>query len=79
MLFRSLPASAILAKDAKTFVWLVDASSSTVKMREITSMPDDSGGVRIVTGVEAGSRVVTAGVHSLREGQKVRIDQETRP
>lgn len=67
-----LPASAILAKEAKTFVWLVDPSKSTVALREITSEPDDGGGVRVVAGVEAGLRVVTAGVHSLADGQKVR-------
>lgn len=67
-----LPLSAILAKDAKTFVWLIDPSRSTVALREITSEPDDSGGVRVIAGVEAGLRVVTAGVHSLADGQKVR-------
>lgn len=67
-----LPLSAILAKEAKTFVWLVDPSKSTVELREITSEPDHSGGVRVVAGVEAGLRVVTAGVHSLADGQKVR-------
>lgn len=73
-----LPVSAILAKDTRTFVWLVDASSATVKMQEISAVPDDNGGMRIIAGVEAGSRVVIAGVHSLAEGQKVRIEQEAR-
>lgn len=67
-----LPPSAILAKDAKTFVWLVDPSKGTVALREITSEPDGGGGVRVLAGVEAGLRVVTAGVHSLADGQKVR-------
>lgn len=67
-----LPPSAILARDAKTFVWLVDPSKATVALREITSEPDDGGGVRVVAGIEAGLRVVTAGVHSLADGQKVR-------
>jgi RND family efflux transporter MFP subunit len=74
-----LPASAILVKEGKTLVWLVDTSKGTVASREITSAPEDSGGVRVVAGVDAGSRVVTAGVHSLAEGQKVRISQEAKP
>jgi RND family efflux transporter MFP subunit len=74
-----LPASAILSRGGKTMVWLVDPSDSTVMLREIQSAPDDSGGVRVIAGLDAGARVVTAGVHSLAEGQKVRIDQEDAP
>ena len=74
-----LPASAIFTKNGKTFVWLVDPSGATVALREIMIETDGGGGVRVVSGVEAGSRVVTAGVHSLTNGQKVRIDQETKP
>jgi membrane fusion protein, multidrug efflux system len=74
-----LPASAILTRGGKTSVWLVDPSTLTVASREVKSMPDGEGGVNVVGGLEAGARVVTAGVHHLREGQKVRIDQETTP
>ncbi|MCC8979031.1 efflux RND transporter periplasmic adaptor subunit [Bradyrhizobium acaciae] len=74
-----LPVSAILVKDGKTLVWLVDPSKYTVALREVTSSADDGSGARIVAGIEEGSRVVTAGVHSLVDGQKVRIDQEAKP
>lgn len=74
-----VPPSAILAKDGKTFVWLVDPTSHTVALREIQSTRDENGGVRITAGLDAGARVATAGVHSLAEGQKVRIDQEATP
>ena len=70
-----LPASAILTKDGKTRVWLVDTATGTVSSREVQSVPDGAGWVS-VTGLEAGARVVTAGVHRLAEGQKVRLDQE---
>jgi cold shock CspA family protein len=30
----------------------------------------------VTGGIEAGARVVTAGVHHLKEGQKVRLEQE---
>ncbi|MGO4712757.1 efflux RND transporter periplasmic adaptor subunit [Bradyrhizobium sp. 2TAF24] len=73
-----LPSSAVLTRDGKTYVWLVDVTSRTVSLREVLGVPDD-GGLRVTGGVEPGARVVTAGVHSLTEGQKVRIDQEAQP
>ncbi|MBR1218912.1 efflux RND transporter periplasmic adaptor subunit [Bradyrhizobium sp. U87765 SZCCT0131] len=70
-----LPGSAVLTRDGKTYVWLVDTASRTVALREVQGAPDD-GGLRVTGGIAPGVRVVTAGVHSLKEGQKVRIDQE---
>jgi RND family efflux transporter MFP subunit len=74
-----LPSSAILAQDGRSFVWLVDAASKTVKRQEITVARDADGGIRVTGGLQAGQRVVTAGVNSLRDGQSIRIDQETQP
>lgn len=71
-----LPASAILTRDRKTRVWLVDVATKTVSSREIRSVPDGDGWVSVTAGLEAGARVVTAGVNHLAEGQKVRIGQE---
>lgn len=71
-----LPASAIFTKDGKSRVWLVDAATGTVASREIQSLPDGGEWVSVIAGLEAGARVVTAGVHRLAEGQKVRLDQE---
>ncbi|CAL75605.1 Putative component of multidrug efflux system (RND family) [Bradyrhizobium sp. ORS 278] len=74
-----LPRSAILAENDKSFVWLVDAASKTVKRQQITIATNEDGGIRVTSGLEAGQRVVTAGVNSLKDGQAVRIDQETQP
>lgn len=74
-----LPRSAILEKDGKTTVWLVDPNTGSVTGRDVETRPDEGGQVRIVSGLDAGQRIVTAGVHSLTEGQKVRIAQEARP
>ena len=71
-----VPASAILKKDSKTFVWLVDPDAKTVSTRQVETAPNDSGSARIVSGIEAGVRIVTAGVNTLKEGQKIRLDQE---
>jgi RND family efflux transporter MFP subunit len=71
-----VPASAIFARDGKTRIWLVAAATNTVSSREVQSTPDGDGWVRVIAGLDAGARVVTAGVHRLAEGQKVRIGQE---
>ena len=74
-----LPRTAILEQNDKSFVWLVDAAGKTVKRQEITIARNEDGSVRVTAGLEAGQRVVTAGVHSLKDGQSIRIDQESQP
>lgn len=73
-----LPASAILTKEGKTFVWLVDTlgNNHVAKLREVQASGDDKHGYVVTSGLKVGMRVATAGVHSLVEGQKVRLDQE---
>jgi RND family efflux transporter MFP subunit len=73
-----VPASAILTKDGVTFVWIVDPSASTVSLHKIEIAPDE-GGMRVTSGLGAGARVVTAGLHSLKEGQQVRVEQDATP
>jgi RND family efflux transporter MFP subunit len=70
-----LPASAILTENGKTFVWNVDPTTSTVSLHKI-EIARDEGGIRVTGGLSAGERVVTAGIHSLKERQQVRIEQE---
>ena len=60
-----LPRSAILERDGKAKVWLVDPQTSAVSQRDVAIAPDDSGRIRIVSGLSAGQRIVTAGVNSL--------------
>jgi len=74
-----LPSSAVLEQNDKSFVWLVDEASKTVTRQEITIARSEDGSIRATGGLEAGQRVVTAGVHSLKDGQSVRIEQESRP
>jgi RND family efflux transporter MFP subunit len=73
-----LPASAVLAKDGETLVWIVDPSTSTVSLRKL-DLTQDEGGFRVTGGLAAGTRVVTAGIHSLKQGQQVRIEPEATP
>ncbi len=71
-----LPASALLERDGKTMVWVVDPSSKTVSSREIEIGSRSGQSVQIVDGLASGMRVVTAGVNSLSAGQRVKIPDE---
>ena len=70
-----MPPSAILTKDGESFVWVVDLPSSTVSLHKVDVSPDEVG-IRVTRGLTAGTRIVTAGIHSLKPGQQVRIEQD---
>jgi RND family efflux transporter MFP subunit len=67
-----LPATALLEKDGKTQVWLVDPATKKVALRDVAVVTRDEGWAS-VTGLAAGDRVVTVGVHSLTPGQQVKL------
>ena len=74
-----LPLSALLEADGKAKVWIVDPQASTVATREVAVSGKTASSFTVSSGskgggLEEGTRVVTAGVHSLKEGQKVRIE-----
>jgi RND family efflux transporter MFP subunit len=69
-----IPVSAVFAPEAeKSYVWVIDESSMTVKRREVTTESLVDTGIPVTQGLQQGEWVATAGVHFLREGQKVRI------
>jgi RND family efflux transporter MFP subunit len=70
-----VPESAVLTKEDQNFVWVVDPTAHTVSLQKI-DLSRDEGGIRVTGGLDAGARIVIAGVHSLKQGQQVRIDQE---
>lgn len=71
-----LPTTAILTTDGKSSVWLVDPASKSVTKRDVQIITNKDGSVDVTGGIEAGARIVTAGIHHLKEGQKVRLEQE---
>jgi RND family efflux transporter MFP subunit len=73
-----IPSSAVLSKEGQNFVWVVDPGTSTVSLHKI-EVSKDGQGFRVTAGLAAGARVVTAGIHSLKQGQNVRIEQEQTP
>lgn len=70
-----LPLSALLEKNGGDKVWIVDEQTSSVSTRDIKIASKGAASFTVAEGLEAGMRVVTAGVHSLAEGQKVKISQ----
>jgi RND family efflux transporter MFP subunit len=68
-----LPLSALFTSDGKSHkVWVIDASSMTVKPREVTRGQLTARG-QYVKGLQEGMWIAVAGVDMLREGQKVKI------
>ena len=74
----TIPVSAVFTPDTErqSYVWLVDEQALTVSSRLVKTGPITSLGVTIEEGVQPGDLVVTAGVHSLRDGQRVRLMPE---
>ena len=68
-----LPLSALREEQGKSTVWLVDRASMTVKSQPVTLAGADGNDAVISSGLAAGQVVVTAGVHVLNPGQKVKF------
>ena len=68
-----LPLTAVLQQQGQTAVWLVDAASMTVKVQPVVVAGADGNDVIVASGLSAGQVVVTAGVHVLSPGQKVKL------
>ncbi len=70
-----IPVSAVFSSEAgdKAFVWVIDPDAQTVSRREVETGELTDSGVRVRKGLQEGEWIATAGVHYLREGQKVRL------
>jgi RND family efflux transporter MFP subunit len=68
-----LPATALTTLDNQPAVWVVDPKSMQVSLRPVELQRHASSSIVVSQGIEPGELVVTAGVHALRPGQKVRL------
>lgn len=68
-----LPLSALKEEQGRTIVWLVDKATMTVKAQPVQVAGADGNDAVISGGLDAGQVVVTAGVHVLNPGQKVKL------
>ncbi len=81
-----IPLASVVEAQGKTAVWVVETSAnvSVVKKRAVTlasTLPDSGADAQVVvaSGLAQGAVVVTAGVHTLAEGQKVRVQNADKP
>jgi len=72
-----LPLTAMQETDGHTRVWIIDTATHAVSPRDVTVLRRDAQSVLLSGGIKAGDMVVSAGVHSLTPGQKVRLDKES--
>ena len=74
-----IPSAAVFSPDgasaSETFVWTVDEGSSTVAMKPVEVVSIAGRGL-LVQGLDAGDRIVTAGVNVITEGQEVRVEAQ---
>jgi RND family efflux transporter MFP subunit len=68
-----LPLSALKEDQGRTVVWVVDRASMTVKAQPVMVAGADGNDAVVSGGLSPGQLVVTAGVHVLNPGQKVKL------
>ncbi|WP_457355397.1 efflux RND transporter periplasmic adaptor subunit [Roseateles sp. P5_D6] len=68
-----LPLTAIVDKDGRRQVWIVDPKTSRVGLRQVTLGSAQDEAVLVTSGLNGGETVVTAGVHMLQPGQLVKL------
>lgn len=76
----TIPMSAVFTpSDGEAdFVWVVDREAMTVSRRAVVLGSPTTHGLVISEGLSPGDLVVSAGVHSLKEGQKVKLVDQGR-
>lgn len=76
----NVPLSALTQRAGRPALWIVDRRDSRLKLTAVTIGPYGENGVPVLSGINPGEWVVSAGVHLLREGEKVQpIDRNNRP
>jgi membrane fusion protein, multidrug efflux system len=68
-----LPGTALTQLNGRPAVWVVDVTTKTVELRPMEIARHESSSVIVAHGVQDGDIVVTAGVHALHPGQKVKF------
>lgn len=70
-----LPATALTTMDGEPAVFVVDPETETVDLRRVTVGRFDIARATVTEGLRDGEIVVTAGVQTLRPGQRVRLGE----
>lgn len=70
-----LPSTALVEADGRPAVWVVAPDGRSVSRREVSLSGHGESRVLVSDGLAAGEHVVVAGVHSLTDGQAVRMPE----
>ena len=73
----ALPLSALFETNGAPAVWVFDQQTGSLSLRPITLARYEANTVVVASGLAKGDIVVTAGVNTLRVGQKVRLAEAT--
>jgi RND family efflux transporter MFP subunit len=73
----ALPLSALFEANGAPAVWVLDRQTGSLSLRPITLARYEANTVVVASGLVKGDVVVTAGVNTLRVGQKVRLADAT--
>ena len=69
-----IPISSLFQKEDQSYVWVYDTTQTTVRMNPVKVVElDKDGQVIVESDLASGTRIVSAGVNGLKEGQKVRL------
>lgn len=72
-----IPLSAIVEQKGRPGVWALNPKDSTINFTPVEiSGTGEEGKVRVVSGLAPGITIVRAGVHHLKEGEKVKVIKE---
>ena len=74
-----LPLTALTQNGQQTVIWVFDPATLTVHPQPVDLGGYDDENAKILGGVNTGDLVVTAGVHKLLPGEKVRLLDEIKP
>ncbi len=67
-----VPLQALVESNGRSAVWVLDGTSMTVKAQPVVTADVTGNIVIVASGLKAGQEIVTAGVHVLTPGQKVK-------
>ncbi|SHM70251.1 RND family efflux transporter, MFP subunit [Pseudomonas asturiensis] len=73
-----LPDSALLQRNGQAQVWVVDPLTSTLDPRAVQVLSRNGSTIQVSGPLQAGDKVVIAGVNTMQPGQKVRMEREVR-
>ena len=68
-----VPLTAVMRQQGQTAVWLLDRGTMTVKVQPVSVGGAEGNLVVLAGGLSPGQTIVTAGVHALTPGQKVKL------